>query len=157
MPHQAISFQSLFASLHHKLALLRIHSKVIIVCKNENALHLVLFLRSWNFVAISIRASAPIVNRIILHFPARGKFSLKSVFFLQRRQPHNFAFPRAARNFVEKHGLFSQSVCRNRAFYTKEGSPFCPFPAAKRRVLQGVMPNVHTFSSFSRSRLFSKF
>ena len=64
-------------------------------------------------------------------------------------QPHNFTFPRAARNFVEKHGLFSRSVCRNRAFYTKEGSPFCPFPAAKRRVLQGVMPNVHTFSSFS--------
>ena len=67
-------------------------------------------------------------------------------------QPHNFTFPRAARNFVEKHGLFSRSVCRNRAFYTKEGSPFCPFPAAKRRVLQGVMPNVHTFSSFSRPK-----
>lgn len=56
-----------------------------------------------------------------------------------------------------KYPVSPQSVCRNRAFYTKEGSPFCPFPAAKRRVLQGVMPNVHTFSSFSRSRLFSKF
>ena len=85
MPHQAISFQSLFASLHHKLALLRIHSKVIIVCKNENALHLVLFLRSWNFVAISIRASAPIVNRIILHFRAPPGISSKStVFFLNQ-------------------------------------------------------------------------
>ena len=133
MPHQAISFQSLFASLHHKLALLRIHSKVIIVCKNENALHLVLFLRSWNFIAISIRASAPIVNRIILHFRAPpGILSKSTVFFLNR-----FA------------GI--------EHFTPREASPFHPFPAEKHRVLQAVMPNVHTFSSFSRSRFFSKF
>ena len=104
----------------------------LMVCKNENALHC---------------CGSP--------FIAPGWPQYKSLH--PDYQPHNFTFPRAARNFVEKHGLFSRSVCRNRAFYTKEGSPFCPFPAAKRRVLQGVMPNVHTFSSFFRSRLFSKF
>ena len=42
MPHQAISFQSFFASLYHKLTLLRIHSKVIIVPsvnKDKHACH----------------------------------------------------------------------------------------------------------------------
>ena len=75
-------------------------------------LFIAVILRSWNFIAISIRASAPIVNRIILHFRALPGISSKSTVF---------------------------------------------FLAAKHRVLQAVMPNVHTFSSFSRSRFFSKF
>ena len=60
VPHQAISFQSFFASLYHKLAF---------------------------------------INRIILHFPARGKFSLKSALFLQRHLVKFSIFTKFRRSF----------------------------------------------------------
>ena len=87
-------------------------------------------LRSWNFVALSIRASIPIVNRIILHFSTPGKFSLKSTPFLQRHS-----------------GGIQQ-------FTPSPASLFLSSAAVKTRLTRRVKAKLHTFSSLFLPRCF---